>query len=79
MSEREKNYIRFENFLRYEKVLLWLSSVASGITVIWVLLSFFTDVLPHGKIIVLPLFTFVIGLVCLFISLVSVLRRYYTK
>ena len=78
MSEREKN-IRFENFLMYEKALLWISVVAFGITVIWVLLSFFTDILPHGKIIVLPVFTFVIGLVCLFISLVSVLRRYYTK
>lgn len=79
MSERERNYIRFEKFSRYEKVLLWLSIVASGITVIWVLLSFFTDILPHGKIIVLPVFTVAIGLVCLFISLVSVLCRYYTK
>lgn len=77
MGEKKENYIRFENFFMYEKVLLWISIVAFGITVIWVLLSFFTDILPHGKIIVLPVVTVSIGLVCLFISLISVLIRYY--
>lgn len=79
MKEFERGHIRFENFLKYEKILMWVSFVSFGTTVIWALLSFLTDILPHGMISIFPVFAFGVGIVCMLISLISVLRRYYTR
>lgn len=79
MKKIERHPIKFEYFILYEKTLLWASIAAFLLTFIWFLLDYFTNILPHGKIIVLPIVTFAVGIICIIISLTSVLCRYYTK
>lgn len=79
MEKIEKKIIKFENFLIYEKILLWISILAFLITFMWSLLDFFTNLLPHGKIIILPIVFLGVGILCIIISLTSALCRYYTE